>query len=74
MDRTVETILAEWRAAEARLKDDPSNPELQELVVVLRNEHAAAIEARRSEANELLGRSPGSPGGFDPGRPLAPQR
>jgi hypothetical protein len=49
MDRTIETILAEWRAAEARLEGEPSNVELQELVAVLRDEHAAAMAERMSE-------------------------
>jgi hypothetical protein len=53
MDRTIETILAEWRAAEARLEGEPSNVELQELVAVLRDEHAAAIAERKSTADTL---------------------
>ena len=53
MDRTIEVILAEWRAAEARLEREPSDVERQELVAVLRDEHAAAMEARASKADEL---------------------
>jgi hypothetical protein len=53
MDRTIEAILAEWRAAEARLEREPSNVELQELVALLHDEHAAAMDARKSKADEL---------------------
>jgi hypothetical protein len=55
MDRTIETILAQWRAAETRLEHDPLNLDLQELVATLRGEHAAAREARTAEAEELRG-------------------
>jgi hypothetical protein len=57
-DRTVETILAEWRAAEAAL-EAASDPEIVALVDRLRAEHTAAIEAREHDADEL-GRPPGS--------------
>ena len=53
MDRTIETILAAWRAAETRLDDEPWDVELQELVAELRDEHAAAVEAREGEAEAL---------------------
>ena len=53
MDRTIETTLVEWRDAETRLDDEPRNVDLQELVATLRDEHAAAIEARRSESDAL---------------------
>jgi len=57
-DRTVETILAEWRAAEAAL-EAASDPDIVALVDRLRAEHSAAIKARDYEADEL-GRPPGS--------------
>ena len=56
--RMVETILAEWRAAEARLGDGPTDDDLAALIAALRAEHAAAVEARKTEAREL-GRAPG---------------
>ena len=57
--RTIETILAEWRAAEARLGDDLTDDDLAALINALRAEHAAAVEARRGQAREL-GRAPGA--------------
>ena len=60
MDRTVESILAEWRAAEAQrdateaLRDgDVVDPGLEERIETLKLAHAAAIEARSQEAEEL---------------------
>jgi hypothetical protein len=53
MDRTIEKILADWRAAEARLEREPSNVDLQELVSALRDEHAMAMVARNASADEL---------------------
>ena len=53
MDRSIEMILAEWRLAEMRLDDEPWNVDLQQLVDELRNEHAAALEARKPEADAL---------------------
>jgi len=52
MDRTIERILADWRAAEAQLEREPSNVELQEMVAALRDEHAAAMVARTSKSEE----------------------
>ena len=57
-DRSVDTILAEWRAAEAALKQS-SDPDIVALVDRLRVEYAGALEARDQEAHEL-GRPPGS--------------
>ena len=53
MDRTVETILGQWRAAETHLEHDPLDPDLQELVATLRDEHAAALDTRAAEVEEL---------------------
>ena len=53
MDRTIERILAEWRAAEARLRADPQNVDLQELVATLRDEHLAALEARMPDVDTV---------------------
>jgi hypothetical protein len=56
MDRTVEAILAEWRAAEAERLNTAFNRDLEARIEQLRLEHAAALEARRKEADELAGR------------------
>ena len=56
--RTIETILAEWRAAETRLGDALTDRDLAALIERLREEHAAAVEARKAEARDL-GRPPG---------------
>jgi hypothetical protein len=56
MDRTVEAILAEWRAAEAERLNKSFNPDLEAHIEELRLEHAAALDARREEAEELAGR------------------
>jgi hypothetical protein len=56
--RPPETILAEWRAAEAAIDGDEPDPELVERIERLRAEHAAALAARDDEAREL-GRTPG---------------
>jgi hypothetical protein len=53
MDRTIEKILADWRAAEARLELEPANVDLQELVAALRDEHATAMASRLPRADEL---------------------
>jgi hypothetical protein len=53
MDRTVESILAEWREAVALREDVTFDPILEARIEKLRLEHAAAIEARRVEAEEL---------------------
>jgi hypothetical protein len=57
-DRTVETILAEWRAAEAERELRPSDIELDQHIAHLRDEYNAAVEARQSEADDL-GSRPG---------------
>lgn len=58
MDRTVEAILAEWRAAEAERVNASFRPDLEARIERLRLEHAAALEARRREADELAEREP----------------
>jgi hypothetical protein len=60
MDRTVEMILTEWRAAEAAIDGGAPDPELAARIETLRAEHAAALEAREQAARDL-GRSPGLP-------------
>ncbi len=57
-ERTIETILGEWRAAEARLGDALTDDDLATLIERLRQEHAAAMQARAEDAREL-GRPPG---------------
>lgn len=56
--RPPETILAEWRAAEAAVDGGEPDPELVAHIERLRAEHAAAMAARDDEAREL-GRTPG---------------
>ena len=53
MARSIDTILVEWRAAETRLEDEPADEELQELLSALRDEYAAAVADRSSEAADL---------------------
>jgi len=45
-DRTVETILAQWRAAEAERKLRPADIALDEYIAQLRDEYHAAVDAR----------------------------
>jgi len=45
-DRTVETILAAWRAAEAERKLRPTDITLDEYIALLRDEYHAAVDAR----------------------------
>ena len=56
MDRTVETILADWRAATDERDDLTFNPELEARIEVLRVEHVAAIEERFCEIQETRAR------------------
>jgi hypothetical protein len=56
MDRTVETILADWRAATGRRKGVTLDLDLEARIEVLRIEHAAALEVRRSEIEETRAR------------------
>ena len=56
-DRTPEQILAEWREYERRHEMEPS-AELARRVDELRREHAAAVEARHIQAEELADLSP----------------
>lgn len=64
MDRTVESILVEWRRTEAEL-DERDDPELAARIDQLRDEHAAALAKRRDAADEL-GRTPGTKVGTEP--------
>jgi len=52
MDRTVETIQADWRAATDQRMGGTLNPDLEARIEVLRLEHVAAIEDRRCEIQE----------------------
>jgi len=52
MDRTVETITADWRAATDERKGVTLNPDLEARIEVLRLEHSAVIELRRCEIQE----------------------
>jgi hypothetical protein len=56
MDRTVETILAEWRAATKQREGLTLDLDLEARIEVLRMEHAAAIEVRRCEIQETRAR------------------
>ena len=53
--RSVETILADWRALERQIPNAPDTerPVLEARVAVLRAEYGSAIAARASEATEL---------------------
>jgi hypothetical protein len=57
-DRTVETILAEWRAAEAARELRPDDIELDQYVARLHDEYNAAVETRLNDADDL-GHRPG---------------
>jgi hypothetical protein len=52
MDRTVETILADLRAATDQRKDGTFHPDLEARIEFLRLEHVAAIKDRLSEILE----------------------
>ena len=56
MDRTVATILAEWRAATKQREGLTLDLDLEARIEVLRMEHAAAIEVRRCEIQETRAR------------------
>jgi len=56
MDRTVETILADWRAAADQREDRISNPDLEARIEAFRLEHVAALEERRCEIQETRAR------------------
>jgi hypothetical protein len=56
MDRTVETIQADWRAAIDEREDVTFNHDLEARIEALRLEHVAAFEARRSEIQETWAR------------------
>jgi hypothetical protein len=56
MDRTVETILADWRAATDQREDLTFNPDLEARILVLRLEHVGAIEERVCEIQETRAR------------------
>jgi hypothetical protein len=55
--RTPEQILTDWRECERRHAVDPS-PELTRRIDQLRMEHAAAVDARHVEAEELADLTP----------------
>ena len=55
MDRTVETILADWRAATDRREGVTLDLDLEARIEVLRIEHAAAIEVRLLRESRRLG-------------------
>ena len=52
MDRTVEIIMADWRAATDEREDVTFSPDLEARIEVLRLEHVAAMEARDCEIEE----------------------
>lgn len=56
MDRTVEAILADWRAATDERKDVTFHPDLEARIEVLRLEHVAAIKDRLCEILETRAR------------------
>lgn len=56
MDRTVETIFADWRAAIGRREGVTLDLDLEACIEVLRIEHAAAIEIRCCEIQETRAR------------------
>ena len=56
MDRTVENILADLRAATDQREDLIFNPGLEAGIEVLRLEHVAAIEERLGEIQETRAR------------------
>ena len=56
-DRTPEQILADWRDCERRHADNPT-PELARRIDELRQEHAAAVQDRHVQAEELADLTP----------------
>jgi hypothetical protein len=56
-DRTPEQILADWRECERRHAEDPT-PDLAHRIDALRAEHAAAVESRHVQAEELAELTP----------------
>jgi hypothetical protein len=56
MDRAVETIMAEWRAATDERKGVTLNPDLEARIEVLRLEHVAASDERLYEIQETWAR------------------
>ncbi len=52
MDRSVETIHADWRAAIDQREGVTFDPDLEARIEVLRIEHVAAFETRRCEIQE----------------------
>ena len=56
MDRTVETIRADWRAATDQREDLTFNRDLEARIEVLRLEHCADIEERLCEIQETRAR------------------
>jgi hypothetical protein len=56
-DRTPEQILADWRECERRYAEDPT-PDLAGRIDALRAEHAAAVESRHVQAEELAELTP----------------
>ena len=51
-DRTLERILADWREAELRLDDHPSDTELAALVERFRSEYATEAKAHDYEMHD----------------------
>ena len=56
MDRTVETTLADWRAAIDERKGVTLDPDLEARIEVLRLEHVAASDERLYEIQETWAR------------------
>jgi hypothetical protein len=52
MDRTVESIMADWRAATDEREGVTPTPDLEARIEVLRLEHVAATEERLCEIQE----------------------
>lgn len=57
-DRTVENLLAEWRAAEAERELRPGDIALDEYIARLRDEYHAAVEERRADVGRSRGVDP----------------
>ena len=53
IDRSIEKILAEWRSLEGQRQDVMFDPDLEARIERLPLEHAAAVGARRQDADEL---------------------
>jgi hypothetical protein len=56
MDRTVETTMADWRAATDERKAVTLNPDFEARIEVLRLEHVAASDERLYEIQETWAR------------------